>query len=91
MGKFADEERNAYADAEELRQTILRPYELRVDVAATRLQTQMDAREKEHELAIEDLEIAFSTTGHGIVASHIFDAVEVCADVMNGCESAFFW
>ena len=85
MGKFADEERQAYADAEELRQTILKPYEAHVELAAAKLRDQMDARDKQREFQIEHLEIEFSSTGHGFVGAHVFEDIEVCADIMNGC------
>ncbi|KAK4700839.1 E3 ubiquitin-protein ligase SHPRH, partial [Phenoliferia sp. Uapishka_3] len=84
MGKFPDEERIAYADAEELRQTILKPHELRVQVASARLRSQMVARDKVRKLELDHFEVDFSTTGHGLVGAHVFEEIETCADIMNG-------
>ncbi|KAM0747530.1 hypothetical protein T439DRAFT_328769 [Meredithblackwellia eburnea MCA 4105] len=84
MGKFAEEERKAYADAENLRQSILKPYESRVEVAAVRLRAQMDAREKDNPLDILQLEVSFSEHGHGLVASEVFKTIEETADLLNG-------
>lgn len=86
MGKFPEEEKGAYADAEELRSTILKPYETRVETAAVRLRSQMNARQKAIPLDLNDLEIPFSETGHGLVAQPVFEDIETTSDVMNGCE-----
>ena len=58
---------------------------LRVETAAVRLRSQMDKRDEESELSIDDLEFKFNESGHGIVAADAFDDIEETTDILNGC------
>lgn len=87
LGKFSDLETTAYADAELLRQTLLKPWEDRVEKSIVRLRSQMDDRDDDEALEIEDLEFEFNKAGHGLVAQAVFDDIETTTDVLNGCKS----
>lgn len=87
FGKFSEQETLAYAQSEQVRQTILGPWEARVEKSAIQLKEIMDARDDEVPFNLEDLEFQFNILGHGLVAQHVFGDVEDTADILNGCES----
>ncbi|KDE04385.1 hypothetical protein, variant [Microbotryum lychnidis-dioicae p1A1 Lamole] len=81
MGKFAVQEAEMYQKAEELRSSILRPWEKQVERATARLQRRIEARV---DLKVEDLEFKFAKVGPGISAQTAFEEIAVTTDVMNG-------
>lgn len=84
MGKFPDEESEAYARAERLRVVILNPYERNVDRAIRLLDDQQEERDEEAELDVTDLELSFAKVGHGIVAREAFEDATTTVDISNG-------
>ncbi|SCV70192.1 BQ2448_1586 [Microbotryum intermedium] len=81
MGKFPVQEADMYQKAEDLRSSILRPWERQVERATLRLQRQNEARV---DLKVEDLEFKFAKVGPGIRAKNVFEEIEVTTDIMNG-------
>ncbi|SCZ87292.1 BZ3500_MvSof-1268-A1-R1_Chr2-2g04758 [Microbotryum saponariae] len=81
MGKFAVQEAEMYQKAEELRSSILRPWEKQVERATARLQRQIEARV---DLKVEDLEVKFAKVGPGISAQNAFEEIAVTTDIING-------
>lgn len=88
MGKYPDEEANMYERAEQLRSTLLRPYELQVEKATKELTIELARRQNEQELDLDDMEFKFGDIGHGLVAIQTFEDIETTCDVLNGCESS---
>lgn len=84
MGKFPDEESEAYARAERLRVVILNPYERNVDRSIRLLDEQQEERDEDGELDITDLELSFAKVGRGIVAREAFDDATTTIDISNG-------
>lgn len=82
--KRSEEETQFYQTAERLRQTILQPYENAVERAQTALKRQLDAREADHELSVEDFELRFDSKGHGLRAIKTFEDATLTSDLMNG-------
>ncbi|GAA5889557.1 hypothetical protein JCM5296_005984 [Sporobolomyces johnsonii] len=83
--KREQEETEAYAQAERLRQTILQPYENHVEKAQATLQEQLDARDDDDKpLEVTDLELPFNKRGHGLVAIGVFEDIEIASDILNG-------
>lgn len=87
LGKFSELEAEAYATADVLRQTILQPWETAVENSAKRLRSQMDARDEESPLDIDDLEVPFNSAGHGIIAAEVFESIAETSDNLNTSES----
>ncbi|GAA5992971.1 hypothetical protein JCM10908_000775 [Rhodotorula pacifica] len=88
--KRSEEETLFYQTAEHLRQTILQPYENAVERAQATLKRQMEIRENEHELSIDDFEIQFDTQGHGLRAITTFEKTALTSDLMNGYAELLF-
>ncbi|KAI5481086.1 SNF4 family helicase/atpase [Pseudohyphozyma bogoriensis] len=93
MGKFADEENEAYKKAETLRQSMLRPYERNVERGAVKLREQLDARERAEKFNIKQMEFAFSRGKvHGLLGQALFEDIEITSDSLNGiAELIFQW
>lgn len=75
LGKFDEDEREAYAKAEELRQTLLTPLEVRVEAARVKLKEQLAERDRVDKLLIKDIEFPFSKQGGGLIAQQTFDDI----------------
>ncbi|GAA5983366.1 hypothetical protein JCM11641_006047 [Rhodosporidiobolus odoratus] len=88
--KHVKEESEMYVEAEELRQTILQPYEDAVVRAQSTLQTQFDTRDENAELDISDFEITFNEQGSGLRAVEVFNEIEATSDVANGYAELIF-
>ncbi|GAA5866067.1 hypothetical protein JCM3774_000014 [Rhodotorula dairenensis] len=88
--KRSEEETLFYQTAEHLRQTILQPYENAVERAQATLERQIELRETEHELTIDDFEIKFDTEGHGWRAITTFEKAALTSDLMNGYAELLF-
>ncbi|BGP19791.1 hypothetical protein JCM10213_003100 [Rhodosporidiobolus nylandii] len=89
--KHEEEEKAMYAKAEELRQTILQPYESAVESAQATLKTQLEARDDaDGELDVGDFEIQFNEKGHGLRGIRVFDEIEATSDVANGFAELIF-
>ncbi|BGP27363.1 proteophosphoglycan 5 [Rhodotorula toruloides] len=88
--KREEEEKAAYAAAEQLRQLMTGPFEAAVERAQAILKGQLDARDAESELGISDLELQFSKTKHGLMARETFEAVATTTDLLNGYAELVF-
>lgn len=88
--KRSEEESLFYQTAEHLRQTILQPYENAVERAQATLKRQIETREAEHELSIDDFEIQFDTQGHGLRGITTFEKIALTSDLMNGYAELLF-
>ncbi|GAA6044440.1 hypothetical protein JCM8097_006647 [Rhodosporidiobolus ruineniae] len=89
--KKEEEEAAAYAKAEELRQTILQPYENAVTRSQKVLQDVLDSRDNaDGELDIGDFEFSFNDKGHGLRGMFIFDDIEATSDIANGYAELIF-
>ncbi|BGP35067.1 hypothetical protein JCM10296v2_006897 [Rhodotorula toruloides] len=88
--KREEDEKAAYAAAEQLRQLITGPFEAAVQRAQAVLKDQLDARDAEGELDISDFELQFSKTKHGLMARETFEAVATTTDLLNGYAELIF-
>lgn len=98
LGKFPDEENEAYSAAEHLRTTITTPYERMVLKARRKLKASMEARvekdaksEKPFVFDLDAFEVRFVPLKNrpGLTTREVFARIEETTNALNGCQSFF--